>query len=116
MGHSVSKWDTTVGKWDTTGCPKKMQQYCFDWYGWTKCATENIQPSGKRWERQLFPDGWIFSVAHLAPSWQAKENRKNEERSKLAIFGNYKQYWWYSFDHHGQTKCAMDNVQLFREG
>ena len=48
MGHSVGKWDTTVGKWDTTGCPKKMQQYCFDRYGQTKCATENVQPSGER--------------------------------------------------------------------
>jgi len=64
-------WHTLV----LQGVPKKcswrtvkvgdFQQFCFDCHGWTKCVTENPQPSIESWKCQLFPDCHWFSLANL---------------------------------------------------
>ena len=49
-------------------------QFCFDHHEWTKCATENPQPSGKSWSSQLSPDGYRFSIPHLVHPCRSKQN------------------------------------------
>ena len=64
----------------------RFWRYSFDCHRQTKCAKKNVQPSGESLVLQLSPHGWTFSVAHLVPPWQTKENCQKWRKIKIGNF------------------------------